>query len=141
MTSILKCSSELCCVECKAHFFLCSKQYIWIVNDRWFPGDEIKMTSFGLKSLPEKQSLPSWINHVKVDSQNLKQRCLINMWKFQKKKERKKKRKKRWFHNSPVRTRRRFDVHTTSITLKRRRMDVKTTPCAYWVPVLKISSE
>ena len=29
-------------------------------------------------------------------------------------------------------TRRRFDVHTTSITFKRRRMDVKTTPCAYW---------
>ena len=32
----------------------------------------------------------------------------------------------------PVSTRRRFDVHTTSITLKRRRMDVKTTSCAYW---------
>ena len=28
---------------------------------------------------------------------------------------------------SPVSTRRRFDVHTTSITLKRRRTDVKTT--------------
>ena len=27
----------------------------------------------------------------------------------------------------------RFDVHTTSITLKRRHMDVKTTSCAYWV--------
>ena len=34
--------------------------------------------------------------------------------------------------NIPVSTRRRFDVHTTSITLKRRRMDVKTTSCAYW---------
>ena len=33
----------------------------------------------------------------------------------------------------PVNTRRRFDVYTTSITLKRRRMDVKTTLCAYWV--------
>ena len=32
----------------------------------------------------------------------------------------------------PVSTRRRFDVHTTSIMLKRRRMDVKTTLCAYW---------
>ena len=29
----------------------------------------------------------------------------------------------------PVSIRRRFDVHTTSITLKRRRMDVKTTSC------------
>ena len=27
---------------------------------------------------------------------------------------------------------RRFDVYTTSIALKRRRMDVKTTLCAYW---------
>ena len=33
----------------------------------------------------------------------------------------------------PVSTRRRFDVHTTSITLKRRRTDVKTTSCVYWV--------
>ena len=33
----------------------------------------------------------------------------------------------------PVSTRRRFDVHTTSITLKRRRTDVKMTLCAYWV--------
>ena len=33
----------------------------------------------------------------------------------------------------PVSTRRRFNVHTTSITVKRRRMDVKTTSCAYWV--------
>ena len=32
----------------------------------------------------------------------------------------------------PVRTRRHFDVHTTSITLKRRRTNVKTTLCAYW---------
>ena len=32
----------------------------------------------------------------------------------------------------PVSTRRRFDVHATSITLIRRRMDVKTTSCAYW---------
>ena len=32
----------------------------------------------------------------------------------------------------PVRTRHRFDVYTTSITLKRRRLDVKTTLCAYW---------
>ena len=32
----------------------------------------------------------------------------------------------------PVRTRRRFDVYTTCITLKRRRMDVKITLCAYW---------
>ena len=37
--------------------------------------------------------------------------------------------------NFPVSTRRRFDVYTTSITLKRRRMDVKTTLCAYWVGV------
>ena len=35
-------------------------------------------------------------------------------------------------YSIPVSTRRRFDVHTTSITLKRRRMDVKTTLCAYW---------
>ena len=35
--------------------------------------------------------------------------------------------------NFPVSTRRRFDVYTTSITLKRRHMDVKTTLCAYWV--------
>ena len=34
--------------------------------------------------------------------------------------------------DSPVSTRRCFDVYTTSITLKRRRMDVKTTLCAYW---------
>ena len=33
----------------------------------------------------------------------------------------------------PVSTRRRFDVHTASITLKRRRTDVKTTSCAYWI--------
>ena len=33
---------------------------------------------------------------------------------------------------NPISTRRRFDVHITSITLKRRRMDVKTTSCAYW---------
>ena len=32
----------------------------------------------------------------------------------------------------PVSTRHRFDIHTTSITLKQRRMDVKTTSCAYW---------
>ena len=37
------------------------------------------------------------------------------------------------FSNYPVSTRRRFDVHTTSITLKRRRTDFKTTSCAYWV--------
>ena len=37
---------------------------------------------------------------------------------------------------NPVSTRRRFDVYTTSITLKRRRMDVKTTSCAYWEEVL-----
>ena len=35
-------------------------------------------------------------------------------------------------HPIPVSTRRRFDVYTTSITLKRRRMDVKITLCAYW---------
>ena len=35
----------------------------------------------------------------------------------------------------PVSTRRRFDVHTTSITVKRRRIDVKTTSCAYWAVV------
>ena len=33
----------------------------------------------------------------------------------------------------PVSTRRRFDVHTTSITFKRRRINVKKTSCAYWV--------
>ena len=38
-------------------------------------------------------------------------------------------------HSSSVSTRRRFDVHATSITLKRRRMDVKTTSCAYWVHI------
>ena len=32
----------------------------------------------------------------------------------------------------PVSIRRRLDVHTTSITLKQRRMDVKKTSCAYW---------
>ena len=32
----------------------------------------------------------------------------------------------------PVRIRHRFDVYTTSITLKRRRLDVKTTLCVYW---------
>ena len=32
----------------------------------------------------------------------------------------------------PVSTRRRFDAHTTSITLKRRCTDFKTTSCAYW---------
>ena len=34
--------------------------------------------------------------------------------------------------NFPVSTWRRFDVYTTSIALKRRHMDVKTTLCAYW---------
>ena len=34
--------------------------------------------------------------------------------------------------HTPVGTRRRFDVHTSSITLKQRRTDVKTTSCAYW---------
>ena len=29
--------------------------------------------------------------------------------------------------------RRRFDVHTTSISLKRRHTDVKTTSCEYWI--------
>ena len=33
----------------------------------------------------------------------------------------------------PVSKRRLFDVHTTSITSKQRRTDVKTTSCAYWV--------
>ena len=33
----------------------------------------------------------------------------------------------------PIHTRRRFDVHKTSITLKQRRADIKTTSCAYWV--------
>ena len=37
-----------------------------------------------------------------------------------------------FYHYIPVSTGRRFDVHTTSITLKRRRTDVKTTSCAYW---------
>ena len=32
----------------------------------------------------------------------------------------------------PVRTQRCFDVHTTSITLKRRCMGAKATSCAYW---------
>ena len=39
----------------------------------------------------------------------------------------------RTYYYSPVSARRRFDVHATSITLKRRRMDVKTTLCVYWV--------
>ena len=38
----------------------------------------------------------------------------------------------RLFQSHSVRTRNRFDVYTTSITLKRRRLDVKTTLCAYW---------
>ena len=33
------------------------------------------------------------------------------------------------FNLDPVITRHRFDVHTTSITLKRRRADIKTTSC------------
>ena len=33
----------------------------------------------------------------------------------------------------PVHTRHRFDVHTTSITLKQRRANIKITSCAYWV--------
>ena len=43
-------------------------------------------------------------------------------------------------HTFPVTTRHRFDVHTTSITLKRRRMDVKTTSCAYWVITMEINT-
>ena len=39
---------------------------------------------------------------------------------------------RKWTSNLPVSTRRRFDVHTTSIMLKWRRMDVKTTSCVYW---------
>ena len=35
-------------------------------------------------------------------------------------------------NNNPVSTRHRFNIHTTTITLKRRRTDVKTTWCAYW---------
>ena len=38
--------------------------------------------------------------------------------------------KNRFSH--PVSTRRCFYVYATSITLKRRRMDVQTTSCAYW---------
>ena len=38
---------------------------------------------------------------------------------------------------TPVCTRHRFDVYTTSITLKRRRLDVKTTLCAYWDTILQ----
>ena len=34
--------------------------------------------------------------------------------------------------NTPVSTRRHFDVYTTSMTLKRPRTDFKTTSCAYW---------
>ena len=37
-----------------------------------------------------------------------------------------------YLHSIAVSTRRRFDVHTTSITLKRRHADVKTTSCPYW---------
>ena len=37
------------------------------------------------------------------------------------------------FRTYSVSTRRCFDVHTMFITLKRRRMDLKTTSCAYWV--------
>ena len=40
----------------------------------------------------------------------------------------------------PVTARRHFDVYTTSITLKRCHMDVKTTLCAYWVVVTIIRS-
>ena len=36
-------------------------------------------------------------------------------------------------YSYPVSTRHRFDIHTTSIMLKRRRTDVKTTSRAYWV--------
>ena len=32
----------------------------------------------------------------------------------------------------PVRTKRCFNVYTTSITLEQRRMNVKMTLCAYW---------
>ena len=41
--------------------------------------------------------------------------------------------KKSEFNPFPVRTRRRFNVYTTSVTSKRRRMNVKTTSHAYWV--------
>ena len=34
--------------------------------------------------------------------------------------------------SNPVNIRRCFDIHTTFITLKRRRTDFKTTSCAYW---------
>ena len=37
------------------------------------------------------------------------------------------------FRVYPINTRRCFDVHATSITLKRRRTDVKITSRAYWV--------
>ena len=36
-----------------------------------------------------------------------------------------------------TRTRHRFDVYTTSITLKRRRLDVKTTLYVYWIATSK----
>ena len=31
-----------------------------------------------------------------------------------------------------------YNIHTTSITLKRRRTDVKTTSCAYWKVVIHV---
>ena len=40
-------------------------------------------------------------------------------------------------YNQPVRKRHRFDVYTTSITLKRRRMYVKTSSFAYWAEVIR----
>ena len=40
----------------------------------------------------------------------------------------------------PVRTRGCFDVHKTSITLKRRRTDVKITSCVYWDSIAKTDS-
>ena len=65
----------------------------------------------------------SWPNHLLMQGLNnfslLKKRLVFYFWRF-------------FWKNIPVSTRRRFDVHTTSITLKRRRMDVKTTSCAYW---------
>ena len=40
----------------------------------------------------------------------------------------------------PVDTRRRFNVYTTSIRRQRRRIDVETTSCVYWVQGIFISA-
>ena len=42
------------------------------------------------------------------------------------------------FFTNPVRAQRCLDIYTTSITLERRYMNVRTTLCAYWEPLVKV---